>query len=221
VAYKHGKCANTIIARAANAKVIAPRASRSVGFKIFGYGRNEIIVGGAGDDCIKGTVGNDRLYAGKGNDTIVGGRGNQLIFGGPGHDSLYGGRGHNQIYAGTGNTLLAGGPVSNLLVGGRGKDQLYAGPGHDVLIVGRGASYLDGGKGRTVIDALNGKRDVINCGSAKTVAVLDSVDKVINCAHVVNSTVPGRHASALVRQALKRLALQLRVAHGRHPAPPK
>jgi Ca2+-binding RTX toxin-like protein len=222
VAYKHGKCANTIIARAAGAKVIAPTAPKSVGFKIFGYGRGEVIVGGAGDDCIKGTVGNDHLYAGTGNDTILGGVGNQLIFGGPGKDRLYGGRGTNQIYAGAGNTLLAGGPVSNILVGGSGKDQIFAGPGHDVILAGRGGAYIDGGKGFTVIDAINGgKRDTINCGTTRTVALVEHGDHLINCAHVVYSIEPTRHVSKFVHHALKRLINGLHIARGPHPPRPK
>jgi Ca2+-binding RTX toxin-like protein len=221
VPYKHGKCANTIIARAANAKVIAPVAPRSVGFKIFGFGRNEVIVGGAGDDCIKASLGNDKLYAGKGNDTIIGGPGNDLIFGGPGSDRLFGEGGKNQIYAGTGNTLLVGGAGSNLLVGGPGKDQLFGGRGHDVLLAGRGQSYLDGGKGTNVILARNGKHNVVNCGSARTVAFVDHGDKVINCRHAVYSKVHLAHASALVRQAVSRLRAGLRTARGPHPPRPK
>ncbi|HWF52496.1 MAG TPA: calcium-binding protein [Solirubrobacteraceae bacterium] len=222
VAYKHGKCSNTIIARAAGAKVIAPSAPKSVGFKIFGLGRGEVIVGGAGDDCIKASLGNDRVYAGTGNDTILGGRGNQLIFGGPGRDRLYGGRGNNEIYAGSGNTLLAGGPVSNLLVGGSGKDQLFAGPGHDVILAGRGGAYIDGGKGFTVIDAINGgKRDTINCGTTRTVALVEHVDHLINCAHVVYSIEPTRRVSKFVRQALERLGDGLHIARGPHPPRPK
>lgn len=221
VAYKHGSCANVIIARQAGAKVIAPRAAASIGFKIFAYGRNEAIVGGRGNDCIKATKGNDRIYAGRGNDTIVGGPGNDLIFGGRGKDRLFGGSGNDQIYAGTGNTLLDAGAGDDILVGGAGHDQLYAGSGHDVLIVGHGASYLDGGKGATVIDALNGKRDTVNCGSKRTVAIVDSNDKVEGCSHVLHSTVLGRHASALTRSALHRLYRALHIAHGRHPAAPK
>ncbi len=221
VAYKNGKCANTIIAKAAGAKVIAPSAAKSVGFKIFGLGRDEVIVGGAGDDCIKGTVGNDRLYAGQGNDTILGGHGNDLIFGGPGNDRLYGGRGDNQIYAGTGTTLLVGGPVSDLLVGGPGKDQLFGGPGHDVLLVGRASSYLDGGKGTNVIDAINHKRDTVNCGTSRTVALVEHADHVINCEHVVYSIEPRGRVSKFVRQALERLADGLHIARGPHPPRPK
>lgn len=221
VAYKHGRCANTIIARAAHAKVIAPVAPKSVGFKIFGLGRGEVIVGGAGSDCIKGAVGNDRLYAGGGNDTIVGGRGNDLIFGGPGKDRLFGGTSKNQIYAGTGNTLLAGGPGSNLLVGGAGKDQLYGGSGRGVLLVGRGQSYVDGGKGSNVIYARNGKRNVVNCGSDRTVAFVDGADRVIDCAHAVYAKVDRAQGSALVRQAVARLRQGLRIARGPHPPRPK
>jgi Ca2+-binding RTX toxin-like protein len=221
VAYKHGRCANTIIARDPGATVIAPSAPKSVGFKIFGNGKNEVIKGGRGDDCIKGSVGNDRLYAGKGNDTILGGRGNDLIFGGPGTDRLFGGSGNNQIYAGTGNTVLVAGSGTDLLVGGRGNDQLYGGRGHDVLIAGSGKSYLDGGKGTNVIDALGGKADTVNCGSSRTVAVVSSADTVEGCSHVVYSIHPAGGASALVRSALKRLDRGLRTAHGHHPPPPK
>ena len=217
VAYRHGSCANTIVSHKAGARIVAPHAPAWAGFKIFGLGRGDTIVGGAGTDCIRAGQGSDVLFAGTGSATIIGGHGSDVIFGGRGHDRLYGGTGPNQIYAGSGNTLLAGGPAGDLLVGGPGRDQLFGGAGDDVLIVGRGRSYLDGGPGANVIDALNGKRDVVNCGSAGTVAVVDRADRLINCGHVVHSVVPGRRASPLVRQALGRLARGLRIARGPHP----
>ena len=218
--YTKGKCANTITNSKNGATIIAPVEPATVGFKIFGLGRGDVIVGGAGDDCIKATAGNNRLYAGKGNDTILGGKGNDLIFGGPGHDRLFGGGGTNQIYAGTGKTLLVGGPGRDLLVGGAGHDQLFGGPGSDVLIAGSGRSYLDGGKGANVIDARNGKKNVVNCGSERTVALVDRADKVLGCAHVIHSSVARRGAPALVREALERLAKALRIVHGPHPKRP-
>jgi hypothetical protein len=209
VAYKKGTCANNIIAANGPGTIRAPAAGRRVGFKIFGRSGNKTIYGSAGDDCIDAGTGNDIIHAGTGNVTILGGSGNDVIYGGPGHNRIFGQRGNDRILAGTGTTLIDGGSGNDWIFGGPAHDQLIAGSGDDVLVVGSGSSYLDGGTGNSVIYARNGKRDTINCGRGDSVAIVDPIDKVINCQHVLYSTKPPRGAPRIVIRSLERLSRAL------------
>lgn len=60
------------------------------------------VLGGAGDDVIRGDDQGDTLYGGWGNDTLVGGAGNDTLCGGPGNNTIDGGSGSNTaVYHGT------------------------------------------------------------------------------------------------------------------------
>jgi Ca2+-binding RTX toxin-like protein len=67
--------------------------------KLRGNLNKNIIHGGAGDDLIEGGADIDSLYGDLGNDTIYGGAGNDLLFGGGGTDNLYGGDGDDFLDA--------------------------------------------------------------------------------------------------------------------------
>lgn len=60
---------------------------------------NATVLGGAGDDRIKGAKGNDILVGGDGNDWIHGGQGADIIIGGQGSDRLLGGPGDDLMIA--------------------------------------------------------------------------------------------------------------------------
>ena len=53
----------------------------------------ENLTGGAGDDTLTGSVGNNVLDGGAGNDTLNGLAGNDILRGGAGNDTLNGGDG--------------------------------------------------------------------------------------------------------------------------------
>jgi RTX calcium-binding nonapeptide repeat (4 copies)/WD40-like Beta Propeller Repeat len=114
--------------------------------------------------------------------------------------------------------VLVGTQYSDVLVGGDGNDELRAfddwyyegdrlegGPGDDTLVGGSGTDVLRGGPGRDrfdgvgaadVIDAVDGHRDVVACGTQRgdlerDVASVDVVDVVdADCEHVFY---PGRY----------------------------
>ena len=67
-----------------------------------------------------------------------------------------------------------GGPDS--LSGGGGRDCLNGGSGNDVLNGGKGKDRLDGAKGDDRISARDKKRDKIDCGPGKDVAIVDGKD---------------------------------------------
>src|SRR5581483_3210493 len=62
--------------------------------------------GGAGNDSITGTTGDDIINAGAGNDTVNGLDGNDQIWDGAGNDSVNGGDGNDSLYSNAGNDSL-------------------------------------------------------------------------------------------------------------------
>jgi probable HAF family extracellular repeat protein len=65
-------------------------------------GRLPTVLGGKGNDVLKGTAGQDVIQAQGGNDTILAGGGNDIVCGGAGNDKLYGGKGKNKLSGGPG-----------------------------------------------------------------------------------------------------------------------
>ena len=89
------------------------------------------------------------------------------------------GGGHDDVIFGLGG--------NDTLLGGAGDDRIYGGSGNDVITGGAGADHLWGGRGSDTILAADGERDIIDCGAGNDRAVVDSVDKTINCEVVVPS----------------------------------
>lgn len=79
------------------------------------YG-NVIMNGGAGDD---------HLWSSAGDDLINGGTGNDHIYGGFGNDALNGDDGNDEIYGSIGNDILNGGAGNDTLYGGAGSASEY------------------------------------------------------------------------------------------------
>jgi Ca2+-binding RTX toxin-like protein len=89
------------------------------------------------------------------------------------------GGGHDDVIFGLGG--------NDTLLGGAGDDRIYGGSGNDVITGGAGADRLYGGRGSDTILAADGERDIIDCGPGNDRAVVDSVDKTMNCEVVVPS----------------------------------
>ena len=70
---------------------------------------DDIIAGGGGDDTITGNGGEDNLSGDAGDDTIAGGADDDTIKGGPGEDVLDGGEDDDTINGGPGNDMIDGG----------------------------------------------------------------------------------------------------------------
>lgn len=82
--------------------------------------------GGAGNDVIRGTAGNNGLSGGPGNDEIDGRAGDDLLIGEEGNDTLIGAAGRDDIEAGDDNDILRldnpVGPYDRIVSCGSGKD---------------------------------------------------------------------------------------------------
>ena len=125
-----------------------------------------VVDGGAGNDQLTGTWGNDRMIGGPGNDTLFDDHGCNLIQGGGGDDVLVLGHGSIQSVAkgGWGDDTLISTMGSDRLFGNQGRDTLIGGSGNDRLGGGVGTDKLDGGDGNDILIGGRGK-DVMTGGA--------------------------------------------------------
>jgi len=124
------------------------------------HGARATIVGGEGDDLLRGTPDRDVIWGAGGDDTILGSLGNDLLCGGPGADLIHGGRGNDLADGGTGDRdrvigdlgddKLIGGPGDyDEVAGSLGIDTVSGGPGdYDYVHGDYGYDRMDGGPGR-------------------------------------------------------------------------
>ena len=154
-----------------------------------GYMHDKPCLGSGTDDRLTGTDGNDRILARGGRDFVDARGGSDTVFGGPGADGdefvaggLFGDSpkmsadssrdGNDMLYGGDGRDLLYGFGGSDLLAGGGGVDYILAGefrtgmgrpgfatsknPGVDIVIAGASGDH---------IEAIDRRKDIIDCGS--------------------------------------------------------
>jgi Ca2+-binding RTX toxin-like protein len=111
---------------------------------------NDLLIGDANANVIKGGDGYDRIYGEGGDDGLTGGNGNDLLQGGDGNDVIRG-------------DGFAAAP---------GNDYLYGNAGDDVLGGDGGSDFLDGGAGADVLDGADGY-DTANYGDAASGVSID------------------------------------------------
>jgi serralysin len=104
---------------------------------IGGYGNDDLRGYGA-DDTIRGNEGTDRLYGGDGDDFVLGDEGNDAIYGGAGDDLIVGGLDDDRLFGGVGSDSMYGEDGDDVLQGGEGADYLIGGAGTDRLVGGAG-----------------------------------------------------------------------------------
>jgi Ca2+-binding RTX toxin-like protein len=108
----------------------------------------ENAIGGAGDDTLLGSDGDNFLDGGAGEDEIDGAGGNDYLRGGSGGDTIYGNDGNDWIEGGDGPDGLMGEAGADAIFGGRGEDWIEGGEGADVMTCGDDADTAidpDGG----------------------------------------------------------------------------
>jgi Ca2+-binding RTX toxin-like protein len=124
-----------------------------------------IILGGTGNDTLRGSPGGDVLDGGAGRDSLDGVAGNDVLRGGAGRDTLAGGDGDDSLDGGTSNDVLFGSIGIDSLSGDRGNDTLDGGDGDDVLAGGFGRDRLTGGAGADVFsDAADRENEILDLG---------------------------------------------------------
>ena len=103
--------------------------------------------GGAGNDSLRGTTGNDSILGGDGNDTLRGGAGNDTLDAGNGNDGLSGAAGNDVLTGGENDDTLFGGSGNDTVLGGNGNDTCYGGAGVDSVRGNGGSDKIAGGSG--------------------------------------------------------------------------
>jgi Ca2+-binding RTX toxin-like protein len=112
------------------------------------------------------------LQGTEGPDNLVGGGGGDVIFGYGGSDRLRGASGHDCLLGGSGNDTLQG---------ESGNDRLTGGSGRDLLVGGPGTNSYDAGSGNDVVNAVNGRRELVRCGPGSDRARVDRRDRTSGC----------------------------------------
>ncbi len=153
---------------------------------IFGSAAGNVLVGGPGNDTMRGSewadrnvVDNDTMYGGgggdfmaghNGRDVMYGGEGNDFVIGDDGNDILSGENGNDMLYGGAGNDLLIGGLGNDTLSGGAGLDEAsYAGAGAPVsATLSLEGGRASGGHGDNSIDRLAGIEKLTGSAFADT-----------------------------------------------------
>lgn len=137
--------------------------------KVFGLSGKDCIVGGAGNDELRGELGEDFIFGNEGNDLLIGANGKDFISGGigndqikgeTGEDTLYGEGGDDDIKGGSGNDLINGGEGNDLLNGEAGSDEVLGEAGNDDMKGGSGGDDLIGGADT---DKANGEAGKDSC----------------------------------------------------------
>jgi Ca2+-binding RTX toxin-like protein len=71
--------------------------------------------------------------------------------------------------------VVGGGVGNDRIVTSRGADRVTGGPGQDVIATRAG---------NDTIDAVDGERDVVNCGAGRDTVKADPIDVLRGCEHV-------------------------------------
>jgi hypothetical protein len=122
--------------------------------------------GSAAGNTLRGTIAGDRLVGLRGDDVLTGSAGNDCLDGGPGNDRLSGASGRDRLRGSSGNDSLRGGSGRDRLDGGSGRNKISAGSGNDV------------------INAVNGRRERVNCGAGRDRVAADDRDRLVRCERV-------------------------------------
>ena len=134
-----------------------------------------VLIGGAGNDLLRGGSHIDRLIGEDGDDTLEGLGGNDRIFGGRGADQLDGGDGDDFLRGQQEADLIYGGSGNDTLNGEGGNDSLYGGDGNDVVRGGSGNDHAAGEAGadrvfgQSGLDALCSDDGDLLVGSAQEI----------------------------------------------------
>ena len=110
--------------------------------KFIGYGGNDLIYGGKGENEFWGYSGQDSINGGSGKDFINGGGDNDTIQGAGGDDRLVGDGGADQISGGAGNDAIYAGAGNDAYLGGAGTDTaVYYRSFYDLVITATTAGF--------------------------------------------------------------------------------
>lgn len=169
------------------ANVEGLQVASEAGFRGFGNGLDNEMVGAFGKDYLFGGAGADTLYGGSGDDRLEGGTGADALHGQGGVDTAdyaasdagvhvslaagtgFGGHAQGDTLSGVEN--LIGSSLSDELIGNEQGNSLRGGAGDDVLEGGGGGDRIEGGSGADALDGGAGTDTLSYEGSTGAVVV--------------------------------------------------
>ncbi len=114
---------------------------------------NVIILGGEGNDTIRGPYATRvTIRGGDGDDVIVCDYARNYVDGGKGNDIIMGAHGKDFIDGGEGNDIIHGGCSDDTLYGGQGKDIIYGSDGNDTAWAVEPGDTVDLGLGDNTLE---------------------------------------------------------------------
>jgi Ca2+-binding RTX toxin-like protein len=166
------------------------------------------IIGGAGNDTLTGSLGNNSLSGGGGVDTLDGDLGADVLNGGNGSDTVSYASHSNDVVAdldgladdgelGEGDQVvnvenLAGGAGSDTLTGDGVGNALTGGAGNDTIEGGDGVDSLSGGAGVDMLRSRDSFADQVLCGTELDSVLSDLLDLVaVDCEQIDNGLIGG------------------------------
>ncbi len=108
-------------------------------------GKHRVVRGSKHADHLRLGAAANRVFALGGDDTVLGGGGNDRLRGGRGDDVLQGGSGADRLRGGQDDDVLDGGAGDDYLFGrgdGGDPDQIVCGAGEDTVVLGRGDTIM-------------------------------------------------------------------------------
>ena len=128
------------------------------------------MLGGQGDDTLFGQAGPDRLFGGSGRDRIYASLGGDFVDAGSGADRISAEGGDATIMAGGGDDVVTRRRRRDRVQGGGGSDRIRTGDGADQRHGRPRSDAIDTGAGDDEMDAVDGRRDRVDCGDGDDIA---------------------------------------------------
>lgn len=164
-----------------NSQVLLPEDSQIADFKQIAnnlLAQNPSIVGGDGDDVLRGIKQSDFFQAGKGNNTMFGNMGDNVFAAAEGNDIAYGGGGADLFYLGDGDNAMYGSQGIGIFMAGDGNNIASGGADRDLFLLGNGNNTVDTGNGMNIV--MTGKgNDIIYGGSDRDYLYTGAGDDII------------------------------------------
>ncbi|MGA0608218.1 CAP domain-containing protein [Phenylobacterium sp. VNQ135] len=150
-----------------------PGNDNLAGTPLYGGAGNDTLTGTVGQDFLRGEDGNDSLYGGAAFDDLHGNLGEDTVVGGPDGDWVVGGQGQDVLFGEDGDDVVLGNLGQDTADGGAGDDVVRGGQGHDLITGGFGADYMAGDRGEDTIAGGAGADTFHSFGEAGLDRILD------------------------------------------------
>jgi uncharacterized protein (TIGR03118 family) len=164
-----------------DSQVLLPEDAQITDFKQLAnklLAQDPSIVGGDGDDVLRGIKESEFFQGGKGNNTMFGNMGDNVFAAAEGNDIAHGSGKADFFYLGDGDNTMYGGQGIGIFMAGDGKNLAYGGADRDLFLFGNGNNTVHTGNGMNIV--MTGKgNDIIYGGSDRDYIYTGAGDDII------------------------------------------